>query len=57
MESIKQEIQKAGMREDYIAGKMKISPQYLNMVINGKRKPKNLPEIIRKIKIIIRKSD
>jgi len=47
--TINKKIQKAGIKKTVLANNAKISYSYLNFILKGERKPKNLPEILKKI--------
>lgn len=54
MKRIIQLIKKSGLRKDFIAKKLGMNhPQYLYMILKGKRKPKNLPDVKRRILEIV----
>lgn len=44
----------SGYKKIYIAKRLGVTPVYLWMFLNGKRKPKNKKELINKIKEIIK---
>jgi len=53
---LKKEIQKRGLRQDWIAKKLGVSDAYLSLILNNKYTPKN-PKIFEKIRKVINAQD
>jgi predicted transcriptional regulator len=56
MKLINKQIQRSGLKKIAIARLLGIHPKYLSMLLNGKRKPKNLPKIKQRIRNIINRT-